>query len=69
MIVIDTKLSESTVLTDGQILAKNQAGNGSLAYKPSKTRSRDDLNFDLPTEISQGTQIPIFEFYKLFGWE
>jgi len=67
MIVIDTKLSEFTALTNGQNAAKNYAGKGSLAYKSNNIIANDASGVRLPLSINQGNQIPILSFYKLFG--
>jgi hypothetical protein len=67
MIVVDTKLSESTKLTSGQTAAKNQSGKGTLAFKPNKKIEADEQGFELPTVIKQGNEIPISSFYKLYG--
>jgi hypothetical protein len=67
MIIIDAKLSEGTALTSGQTAAKNQAGKGSLTYKPNNIKELDELDIKLPSEIIQGDEIPIIGFYKLYG--
>lgn len=67
MVVVDAKLSEGTALTSGQTAAKNQAGKGSLAYKPLDSKIKDESFQDLPTRINQGDEIKIVGFYKLYG--
>lgn len=67
MVIVDTKLSQNTALTKGQNIARQQAGNGSLAYKPKSTILKDIDNNDLPSEIKQGQQIQIKAFYKMYG--
>ncbi|MFJ1428372.1 hypothetical protein ACILD6_07185 [Capnocytophaga canimorsus] len=67
MIIVDTKLSEKTTLSAGQAMAKQQAGKGSLAYKPDKVRKIDESSMDLPKEIKQGQEIEVKSFYKMYG--
>ncbi|MFK8296577.1 hypothetical protein ACI760_10370 [Capnocytophaga canimorsus] len=68
MIIVDTKLSQNTALTKGQNIARQQAGNGSLAYKPKEIKSVDEItDTDLPKKIHQGQQIKIKSFYKMYG--
>ena len=68
MVVVETKLSQSTGLSTGQTLAQQQAGKGSLSYKAEIPKINDEImNVRLPKSIDRGTQIPIKAFYKLYG--
>ena len=68
MIIVETKLSQSTGLSTGQTLAQQQAGKGSLSYKAEIPKINDEImNVRLPKSIDRGTQIPIKAFYKLYG--
>ena len=68
MVVVETKLSQSTGLSAGQTLAQQQAGKGSLSYKAEIPKINDEImNVRLPKSIDRGTQIPIKAFYKLYG--
>ncbi|CEN46356.1 hypothetical protein CCAN11_1050003 [Capnocytophaga canimorsus] len=67
MIIVDTKLSEKTTLSAGQAMAKQQAGKGSLAYKPQSTILKDIDKNDLPKKISQSQEIQLKAFYKMYG--
>ncbi|MFJ1412540.1 hypothetical protein ACILEQ_11125 [Capnocytophaga canimorsus] len=68
MIIVDTKLSEKTTLSAGQAMAKQQAGKGSLAYKPQIPKEFDEVdNIDLPKDINQGQLIKLKAFYKMYG--
>ena len=67
MVIVDTKLSKKTAFTTGQKLAQQQAGKGSLAYKPVESRV-EDIDFKkLPKKIGQGQQIQVKAFYKMYG--
>ena len=67
MIVVETKLSQNTGLTTGQTLAQQQAGKGSLFYKPTNAKKTDINDILLPKEIKQGTGIKLKDFYRLYG--
>ncbi|MFJ1330757.1 hypothetical protein [Capnocytophaga canimorsus] len=67
MIIVDAKLSEKTTLSAGQAMAKQQAGKGSLAFKPKDTKVFDEFKNRLPKEMKQGQQIPLKTFYKMYG--
>ncbi|MFJ1350643.1 hypothetical protein [Capnocytophaga canimorsus] len=68
MIIVDTKLSEKTTLSAGQAMAKQQAGKGSLAFKPQIPKEFDEVNnVRLPIDIQQGQQIQVKAFYKMYG--
>ena len=68
MVVVETKLSQSTGLSTGQTLAQQQAGKGSLSYKAEIPKINDEImNVRLPKSIDRGTQISIKAFYKLYG--
>jgi len=67
MVVVETKLSQNTGLTTGQTLAQEQAGKGSLFYKPTNAKKTDINDILLPKEIKQGTGIKLKDFYRLYG--
>ena len=67
MVVVETKLSQNTGLTTGQTLAQQQAGKGSLFYKPTNAKKTDINDILLPKEIKQGTGIKLKDFYRLYG--
>ena len=67
MVVVETKLSQNTGLTIGQTLAQQQAGKGSLFYKPTNAKKTDINDILLPKEIKQGTGIKLKDFYRLYG--
>ena len=67
MVVVETKLSQSTGLSTGQTLAQQQAGKGSLFYKPTNAKKTDINDILLPKEIKQGTGIKLKDFYRLYG--
>jgi len=67
MIVVETKLSQNTGLTTGQTLAQQQAGKGSLFYKPTNAKKTDINDILLPKKIKQGTGIKLKDFYRLYG--
>ena len=48
MVVVETKLSQSTGLSTGQTLAQQQAGKGSLFYKPTNAKKTDINDILLP---------------------
>ncbi|MFT6320283.1 MAG: hypothetical protein ACJAT4_001206 [Granulosicoccus sp.] len=66
MVVVDSKLSQGTSYSPGQIIAKNNVG-GDLNYKPGVVRMVDELGQNLPSNISQGDPININAFYKAYG--
>ncbi|MFJ1377558.1 hypothetical protein ACILPE_10410 [Capnocytophaga canimorsus] len=67
MIIVDTKLSEKTTLSAGQAMAKQQAGKGSLAFKPQIPKELDEFDVRLPAKIEQGQKIQVKAFYKMYG--
>ena len=67
MVVVETKLSQSTGLSTGQTLAQQQAGKGSLFYKPTNAKKTDINDILLPKEIKQGPGIKLKDFYRLYG--
>ena len=66
MVIVDSKLSQGTNFTPGQIAAKNNVG-GNLSYKPSSPIERDANDQLLPTSIGQGAEINTQSFFKAFG--
>ena len=66
MVIVDTKLSQSTKLTSGQQAAWNNTG-GKLNYKPSNIIDQDIDGFELPQGIVQDTEITLSGFFKVFG--
>jgi len=66
MVIVDSKLSKDTGFTTGQNAAKNHVG-GKLSYKPNSPREFDIDYQRLPSDITQGTEIEIKSFYKLYG--
>ncbi len=68
MIIIDTKLSSKSGITDGQVIAKQNVGS-SLMFKRNEAHEVNQAveGGDLPAKITQGTDIPLSKFYILEG--
>ena len=56
MIVVETKLSQNTGLTTGQTLAQQQAGKGSLFYKPTNAKKQTLMTFFCQKKLNKGQE-------------
>lgn len=57
MVLVETKLSQNTGLTTGQTLAQQQAGKGSLFYKPTNAKKKQTLmTFFCQKKLNKGQE-------------